>query len=311
MKLLLGTDGSDFAKMAEGLLSRIPFAQNGSVLVATAVDDGLLSTFIIQPLASTEVAQQMSETHEEVFRAAHQISDQCAERLRGAGIEAESVLLTGEIGDVLLNTAADQHSDLIVVGSRSEGPIRAFFLGSVARKVLGHSKCSVLLARHYDNLGPVESAEKLKSKADLTALVCVDESTRSRSSVEMIKRLPKNTFAKIVVLSVEPINIVPAGFGLAPFPIESLIHETNAQKVVNEVSAELAEYAENVIGIKGVGRPANVIYEKAREFEADLLVLGANRGSLLERALIGSVSYEVATEAPCSVLVVRPEGQPE
>lgn len=311
MKLLLGTDGSDFAKMAENLITRIPFAQGGSVLVATAVDDGLLSTFVLQPFSTADTAQQMSEAHEEVFRAAHRIADECAERMRAAGLQAESVMLTGEIGDVLLSAAEDNKSDMIVVGSRSEGPIRAFFLGSVARKVLSNSKCSILLARHYADLGPTESIEKLRKRERLTVLACVDESTRSRSSVEMIKRLQKGTFGKIVILSVEPINIVPAGFGLAPFPIESLIHETNAQKVVDEVADELSGFAETVVGVKGVGRPANVIYEKAREFEADLVVLGANRGSLLERALIGSVSFEVATEAPCSVLVVRPEGAGE
>ena len=39
---------------------------------------------------------------------------------------------------------------------------------------------------------------------------------------------------------------------------------------------------------------------------SDLIVLGAEGHSLIERLLLGSVSDHVATHAPCSVLVVRP-----
>ena len=44
----------------------------------------------------------------------------------------------------------------------------------------------------------------------------------------------------------------------------------------------------------------------AVEAGADLVVLGAKRHGALERFLIGSVSFEVAGTAPCSVWIVRP-----
>jgi nucleotide-binding universal stress UspA family protein len=50
-----------------------------------------------------------------------------------------------------------------------------------------------------------------------------------------------------------------------------------------------------------------MLSEAARQAEADLIVVGATRHGTLERFLIGSVSYELVTEAPCSVLVVRPK----
>lgn len=55
------------------------------------------------------------------------------------------------------------------------------------------------------------------------------------------------------------------------------------------------------------GTPTRTILETAYETDADLIVLGAKGHSMLERMLIGSVSDAVATHAPCSVLVVRPE----
>ncbi|MER3418204.1 MAG: hypothetical protein C4343_03660 [Chloroflexota bacterium] len=53
------------------------------------------------------------------------------------------------------------------------------------------------------------------------------------------------------------------------------------------------------------GRPASAIIEEARDFEADLVVVGNRGHGTLETMLLGSVSAEVVDHAPCPVLVVR------
>jgi nucleotide-binding universal stress UspA family protein len=52
--------------------------------------------------------------------------------------------------------------------------------------------------------------------------------------------------------------------------------------------------------------PAWAIVRMAREFHADLVVVGAQGRSMLERLFLGSVAQRVAVEAPCSVRVGRP-----
>lgn len=52
------------------------------------------------------------------------------------------------------------------------------------------------------------------------------------------------------------------------------------------------------------GEPAEALLEKARELEADLIVVGRRNGGPLP-APIGSVSSKVVRNAPCDVLVVR------
>src|SRR5262249_33079535 len=51
--------------------------------------------------------------------------------------------------------------------------------------------------------------------------------------------------------------------------------------------------------------PQNVILEEARNWNADLIVVGSHGRSPISRFLLGSVSEAIALHAPCSVEVIR------
>ena len=53
------------------------------------------------------------------------------------------------------------------------------------------------------------------------------------------------------------------------------------------------------------GNPADTLLEKARQWPADLIVVGTHGRSALGRAVLGSVSLKLIREAPCSVRVAR------
>jgi nucleotide-binding universal stress UspA family protein len=53
------------------------------------------------------------------------------------------------------------------------------------------------------------------------------------------------------------------------------------------------------------GTPAPELLRRAREWEADLVVVGSQGRSAIGRFLLGSVSLEVATDAACSVRIGR------
>jgi nucleotide-binding universal stress UspA family protein len=54
-----------------------------------------------------------------------------------------------------------------------------------------------------------------------------------------------------------------------------------------------------------VGTPASALMQKAETWHADLIVVGSHGRSAIGRLLLGDVSKQVPTEAPCSVEVVR------
>lgn len=54
-----------------------------------------------------------------------------------------------------------------------------------------------------------------------------------------------------------------------------------------------------------VGDPAREILREAREWDADVVVVGTHGRTGIYRAVLGSVAEQVVRRAPCAVLVVR------
>ena len=55
----------------------------------------------------------------------------------------------------------------------------------------------------------------------------------------------------------------------------------------------------------GVGAPEQILIEEAKEWNADLVVVGSHGRGFWGRMLLGSTTDALVHHAPCSVLVVR------
>lgn len=70
-----------------------------------------------------------------------------AERLTQAGIAAKPKTREGRAAAEIVAEAEAEKADLIVIGSRGHTGVARLVLGSVARAVLTHAHCSVLIVR--------------------------------------------------------------------------------------------------------------------------------------------------------------------
>ena len=70
-----------------------------------------------------------------------------AEWLRAAGLNAVPTSREGDPAEVIVAFAAAHDADLIVLGTHGRTGLRRLLMGSVARNVVIHAPCSVLLAR--------------------------------------------------------------------------------------------------------------------------------------------------------------------
>ena len=76
------------------------------------------------------------------------------------------------------------------------------------------------------------------------------------------------------------------------------------QSLVNE--AEDAGIKTDLI--QEIGQPAQQICESAKEWQADLIVIGSHGRKGLNELIVGSVSNYVSHHVPCAVLLVHQQG---
>lgn len=93
------------------------------------------------------------------------------------------------------------------------------------------------------------------------------------------------------------------------FP-EMLLHErTRTEQHQNQLKSLLNDRCQSIDTLARSGHPVKVILATAEDLGIDLIVIGAQGHSAIGRLLIGSVSDSVATQAKCSVLIIRPPEQ--
>ena len=145
-RLLVATDGSSNAGLIPELLERWGiFRGTQADVVAVAVPDG--PAFELMVGLYTLGDERLAKQRRELTAKSGADADEMARRLTEVGIAATQHLRTGDPAAEILAAGEDRNTDLIVTGSRGLGTLERLLLGSVARNVLVHARCSVLIVR--------------------------------------------------------------------------------------------------------------------------------------------------------------------
>ena len=79
-------------------------------------------------------------------------------QLRTSGFAAEFDVREGDAATEILAAATESRADLVVMGTRGRTGLKRLVLGSVARNVLQHATCSVLIVHDASPDGAGTSA---------------------------------------------------------------------------------------------------------------------------------------------------------
>jgi nucleotide-binding universal stress UspA family protein/nitrite reductase/ring-hydroxylating ferredoxin subunit len=121
-RIVVGTDGSDTAALAEQWAARLAKRFRSELLIVSAY-------------------AMERDTRERALL----VAEGCRERVSDHRIETKVEVQGGEPADVLLTVAERREADLIVVGNRGMGKARRFRLGSVPERVATYGPCDVLI----------------------------------------------------------------------------------------------------------------------------------------------------------------------
>lgn len=140
LRLLLAHDGSKPANKALELCASLPLQGRATVTLVRVLE--------MVTLYRQDLRQQMSSAFQEDKRAAEAELSAAAEKLHRATSEVDLRLLeSGDLRRTLLDTAAEQQSDLIILGHKGRSAIKRMLVGSVIGSVAAHAPCALLIVR--------------------------------------------------------------------------------------------------------------------------------------------------------------------
>jgi len=136
-----------------------------------------------------------------------------------------------------------------------------------------------------------------------TILVALDSSELSERVVRSLDEFQIQSDTHVILVHVIP----PAEPGLEkPADQPQVEPEISYQKIENQLQLYQGSLAYRSVREIVSGDPAEEIVRLANIYHADLIILGSRGLTGMERILQGSVSSQVAADAPCSVLVIKP-----
>ena len=156
MHVLIATDGSEQALAAARLvpawLNPAAISRVTVLAIAAAADpSSLYLGYDLDPMggagASVLATTDWERLAADVKRAGEVTAKRTAAALEGLKVPVETVVRQGVPANEILQAAEELHADLIVMGSRGWGQLKAMLLGSVSEHVLHHATCPVLIAR--------------------------------------------------------------------------------------------------------------------------------------------------------------------
>lgn len=267
--------------------------------------------FTVLHVADVYGLTRTSSLVHELHRQGLVLVQTAAEKLCQAGRLSKAEVLFGTPRREIAEYAKKWDADLVMVGSHGQGALARLLLGSVAHGVLRTAPCSAEIVRPRASNGSSSSARAIK------VLVATDGSNFSIAALDSVASRPWPEGSEVKLISVEELpallpNQMTASSLSAMYPaslLEELLQcaRTHAKEAIENASIVLRRSSLRLVNGSStpLGDPRLAILEAAREWRADLIVLGSHGRRGLDRLLLGSVAENIALHAHCSVEVIR------
>jgi nucleotide-binding universal stress UspA family protein len=159
-KILYPTDFSDLSLYALQYARNFAEAFSAELHVLHVVDEAYQNWVTMGPntIPVGPTAQEM------VDLAREQMNSFVGEHLSGVGFAVVWKVLLGRPYPTILDYAAQQHMDMIVIATHGRGALTHMLLGSVTEKVVRKAPCPVLTVRHpeHEFVSPAQTQEPAK-----------------------------------------------------------------------------------------------------------------------------------------------------
>lgn len=232
----------------------------------------------------------------ELGKKINEVLDQLKLKLQQRGADVTTEVVSGPAAMMIEAVARDEGFEMVAMMPGSHSRVQQYLIGSTASRVVGHAPGTVLILR--------QSAATLKN-----VVIGIDGSDASLRAAKSAVQLFQLTERDVQITLVNVVSVT----GI--FKFISLVRFVAAVEDNLVMSGEAAlTDAQNQLsemGLKSIdfvlknGEPADEILKVADSLNAQLIVIGAQGRSAVEKFLIGSVSSRISTYAKCSTAVIK------
>jgi nucleotide-binding universal stress UspA family protein len=274
-------------------------------MILCAVDDSEAAGRVLDSARWLAGALQAPLVVVHVVKQTPDDADALVASIRGqVGDELADVrLVEGSPAEAIMETAEREDAELLVVGSRGRGPLRAALLGSVSHELTAQARCPVVVvpsgAAFTAPSGPADGAD--------ASVVCgVDGSDEALAGVAYAGGLSSRLGYRLVVVharqNVRAMVSYPGARSATP-------PATGQGDAVGKLADEVVERAVQASGVPATGvlepgPPAEVLQTVADREAGRLIVITARGVGRMRAAVLGSVAAELTESAPCPVVVL-------
>lgn len=292
-QIVVGIDGSDESSRGVVWAARAAARRNLGLKLVAAVE--VPAAFYAEPYVALDHRSELAQIGAARLSSAEVLARRVVEDLPEADLEIETETVEGRPAEQLLEAA--KGARMIVVGARGHSELTALVVGSVAKAVVMHAECPVVVVRGrcLDGYPPSEGP----------VVVGVDGSLTSQAAVAVAFEEASLRSAQLIAVHVwSDVAVVP-GFG-------AMVEDPNWREVQEREEIVLAErlagFSEQYpdVSVRRViarDRPVRVLSDYSEQ--AQLIVVGTRGRGGFTGMLMGSVSTALIHTADCPVLVAR------
>lgn len=289
-QILFPTDGSRGASDVLDYVIDIATERDATVHVLNVADPAL----VFQP--QRDIIDALEREGEAFVR-------DVADRIQQRGVETITEVQTGEPYRTIVDYAASQDIDLVVMPTHGRQGLERFLLGSTTERVLRRSDVPVLTIR------PNDDDDCTTTYPYQNVLTPTDGSNCAQEAVKIAGDVATITGAALHLLTV--IDIASVGVD-----VRSDIHTAQLEETADKILEDATALAETT-GVEPIAETVEygpsvhkTILSYIEDHDIDLVVVGTHGRTGFDRYVLGSVTEYLVRTSPIPVLTIR-EPTPE
>ena len=288
-RIVVGIDGSHTAEIAAQAAISLAVQARAEVHLVSVIEE--------QPqyVAAREASARESADARAYFtHAQEELLRMAAQR----NVTANARTLVGHEARQLLTYLTEAQADLLVIGFAGHSALWGSALGGTAHQLARHAPCSVLVVRAqsptttFARLAVALDGSPLGWEAFAVGLELAHDAQRTLNVLSVVEGIAPSSQSTSHAMGASA-----SGSNWQSFLLTAQARATAravAAGVATEVTTRLAPVSEALVNA-------------ANELDLDALILGATGNERPWNQVAGATAMKVVEEAPCAVLLVRPQ----